>query len=138
MSFDPARPRHTLPFGGEDHDLLGTLEVIEAVEFAMKEGVIQVAARVVEMGLTDTARLVSAVLTASGRRTTHPEAARVLMDLGVASEAFQAVKLHLYAFLRVALEPPEQREAMAARMGEVLGKWTAPPASPGRRTRKSA
>lgn len=138
MTLHPARPRHTLPLAGAEYDLLGTLEVVEAVEYALKDGVVQVTGRVVGMGLTDTARLLAAVLSANGHKLTARQAGQTLLDLGVGSEAFARVQLHLYAFLRVLLEPPELREAKATEMGELIGRMAAPPASRGRRTRKSA
>lgn len=121
--FDQARPRHTLPFDGKEYDLVGTLEVVEAIEAAFREGIIQVAGRVMNMGLGDAAKLLVTVLTASGYTMKHREAtATIFNKLGVHSPAFDALRMHLYAFLRVTLEPPELREAMAGKMGEFLGK----------------
>lgn len=137
--FDPARPRYTLDFAGKEYELLGTLELVEAVEYAFKEGIGQVAARSVSMGLTETAKLLATVLTACGHKAQPREVAETLFnEVGVRTDAFGLVQLRLYSFLNVLLEPPESRQRRAEEMGELIGKWTAPDASPGRRTRKSA
>lgn len=138
MTFDPARPRYTLPFAGEEYELLGDLALVEALEYAMKDGIIQIAGKVIDMGVTDTSKLLSAILTSCGQKKSANEIGGIIFNLGVSSEAFQALKLHVYAFLRIVLEPPEAREKMAKKMGELLGEWSVPSASPGKRTRKSA
>ncbi|MBP3955391.1 hypothetical protein J8F10_08870 [Gemmata sp. G18] len=121
--FEAARPRHTLPFAGTDYNLVGTLEMVEAVEAAFRESILQVASRVMSMGLNDTAKLVATLLTTAGYPTkTRDVADHIFTALGVHSPAFDALRMHLYAFLRVTLEPPELREAMAIKMGELLGK----------------
>ncbi len=136
--FDPARPRHALPFAGADDDLVGTLEVIEAVAAAFREGVTTVAARAVDMGVTEASKLVSALLTANGYKVTARQVGEAVFDMGVNSDGFMLLKVNAYAFLRVALEPPELREAAAKKMGELIGRYSAPPASPGGSTRSSA
>lgn len=134
--FELARPRHTLPFDGNEYELIGTLEVVESVESAFRESIMQVTARVMEMGVTDTSKLLAASLTASGYATRARDVAKLIFDTcGVNSPEFDALRMHLYAFLRVTLEPPELREAMAEKMGEFLGKL--PKASPGGSTKSS-
>lgn len=136
--FDPARPRYTLPLAGKDYDLLGTMEVIESVEHAMQRGVLHVTTDVVGMGMTDTSKLLSAVLSACGHKMTQKEAGAILFNqIGINSTDFQMVQLHLYAFLRVAIEPPEAREEAAKRMGELIGGRTGS-TSPGDSTKRSA
>lgn len=138
--FDPARPRYTLPFAGEEYDLIGTLEMVESIEWAFKEGILHLTARCVEMGLSDTAKLLAAMLKASGHKVTPREVAEKLLNaVGVASDEFQLLQAHLYTFLRVLLEPPEARQAMASRLGERMGKWLwqVETASPGKTTSKS-
>jgi hypothetical protein len=135
-SFTPARPRYTLPFAGKDYDLIGTLEVIEAIEDAFREGVVKTTMRIMDMGVTETAKLAAAVCTACGHTLNAREAAGAIYDSGVNGPAFTALKIHLFAFLRTALEPPELREAMAKKMGEIVGKLA--PASPGDNTKSSA
>ena len=138
MTLDPARPRYTLPLAGTEYDLLGTLAVVEAVESALQDGILRVTARCPDLGVTDAAKLLSAVLTACGRKTTPQDAGELILNtLGVNSDAFLALKLHLFAFLRITLEPPELREAKAKDMGELLAALAAPP-SPGGGTRKPA
>lgn len=138
MGYEPARPRYVLPFAGEEYDVTGTLEVVEAVELAFKESILHVVARAMDMGVTDTARLLEAVLKVNGQKVTSRGIARVLVEeYGAASDRFDALRIHLYAFLRIMLEPPEAREQMATKMGEITGKLAATTASPGGSTRSS-
>ncbi len=116
------------------------MEVIESIEHTMKEGVLQVWMRIMDMGQMDTAKLLSAVLQANGHKAmTYREVSGIIHGkLGVNSTAFSTLHIHLNYFLRIALEPPELREEMAKRVGEAIGKLTAPPASPGETTSNSA
>lgn len=140
IGFEPARPRYVLPFAGKDYEVFGTMEVIEAIEHALKEGVLQVCVRVIEMGVTDTSRLLAAILLANGYSEMAPRAVAEAIHnkLGINSHAFTAIRIHLNCFLRIVLEPPELREEMAQRMGEVIGKLNALSASPGENTSSSA
>ncbi len=138
MTFDPARPRYCLPLAGKDYELLGTMELIEAVEYAAQRGVLQVAIDVIEdMPSSGLARLLSAVLTACGTPLT-PRAASDLLwnEVGLAGDANKLLRVHLYSFLSICLAPPEQREATAKKAGEKIGRLGA--ASPGGTTSNSA
>lgn len=140
MTFNAARPRYTLPFAGKDYELLGTFGLIEAVEYAMKEHVYQVAVQVVNsMSCTDLSRLVAAVLTACDHKMTSKEAFALLWDhVGMVSEENTSLRLHIYSFLSICLAPPSHREQKAKMMGEMMGKPTSPAASPGPSTAESA
>lgn len=124
MTFDPARPRYTLPFAGNDYDLLGTFALIEAVEAALKRGVGTTTVEVVrEMSAYDLSLLVSTLLTVSGHPTTVKEAGDAIWnEVGLTGEEASKLRLHLYAFLSICLAPPKDREAKATEMGELLGK----------------
>jgi len=138
VAFDPARPRYTLPLAGAEYDLLGTMELIEAVEFALQRGVTQVAIDVMgDMPSWELAKLLSATLTTSGHPLT-PKAAKDLLweKVGLAGDANQLLRVHLYSFLTICLAPPEKREAKANDVGELLGKLSK--ASPGETTSNSA
>jgi hypothetical protein len=62
----------------------------------------------------------------------------IFNKLGINSDAFTGLKVHLSCFLRIIIEPPELREEMAKRMGEITGKLTALSASHGESTSSSA
>lgn len=136
MTFDPARPRYTLPLAGREYDLVGTMELIEAVEYALKRGVTQAAVDAAgEMPSGELAKLLSAVLSASGHPLTPADARALLWEkVGLAGDANQLLRVHLYSFLSVCLAPPEQREAKKAAAGELLGRL----GSPGGTTSSSA
>lgn len=134
--FDPARPRYSLELAGEACELVGTFALIEAVEHALQRNILAVAANVMEMGLSDTAKLVAAMLTANGHKATPRQIGEKLFDLGADSEDYAALKVHLYAFLRVMLARPSDRKEVSDAMGEITGKLRE--ASPGATTSDSA
>jgi hypothetical protein len=138
MSFDLARPRYTLPFAGKDYELLGTFGMIEAVEFAMKEYVGDVALRVIrDMSSTDLAKLVSTILTANGAKMTAEETKALLWDVvGLKGNDNDLLRIHLWNFFDICLSPPGEREKAANTAKERLGKLDA--ASPGSTTDASA
>lgn len=137
MTYHPAKPRHTLHFAGKDYELLGTFETIEAVEHALQDDVVRIANRLMDLSVTDTAKLTAVLLTTAGYKSTPAEVGRTIAEqIGVTGTDYARLKLSLYAFLRVCVAPPAEREEVARTMGELLGKWS--PASPGESTSGSA
>ncbi|WP_020474243.1 hypothetical protein [Zavarzinella formosa] len=138
MTFDLARPRYTLPLGDKTHELIGTMEMIEAVEYALKKGASEITVEVVNgMPSHELARLLAAILTACGEKTTPARMADLLWtEIGIAGAANTTLRMHLYAFLGICLAPPLDREKRAGEMGELLGKLGG--ASPGKATKKRA
>ena len=138
--FTPARPRYTLPFAGKDYELLGTFGLLEAVEYAMKEHIGRVAVSVVnEMPPSDFAKLLSTILTACGAKLTPKDVGEMLWNtVGLTGEEDSTLRLHVYSFLTICLAPPSKRAEKAKEMGEIVGKFNAPSASPGASTDKSA
>jgi hypothetical protein len=138
MTFDPARPRYTLPFAGADYDLLGTMELIEAVEYSLKRGITQITVDVMNgMPTHELIRVLSAVFTTGGYKLTPAEVGDALWSkVGVGGEDNQLLRIHLYSFLSICLAAPEKREARAKAAGELIGKL--PKASPGESSSSSA
>ncbi|WP_435007983.1 hypothetical protein P12x_005249 [Tundrisphaera lichenicola] len=140
MSFEPARPRYTLPFAGKDYELLGTFALIEAVEYALKANIGLLAVQIVNgMPSHELAKVISTMLTACDHKMTAKEAGELLWgEVGLSGDENETLRLHLYSFLSVCLAPPGKREEKAKKMGEMIGKLTAPAASPGVSTGESA
>lgn len=138
MTFDAARPRYTLPLAGKEYELLGTMEMIEAIEHALGRGIIQVSHDVLDvLPSWELAKLLSVILAANGQRLTAQEAKDLLWNtVGLTGDANQLLRVHLYHFLAICLSPPEQREAKAKTAGELLGKLSK--ASLGENTSSSA
>jgi hypothetical protein len=138
MAFDPARPRYTLPFAGAEYELLGTIELIEAIEVALQRGASQIAFEVIDvLPSWELAALVSVVLTANGNKVSPKQAKDLLWNqTGLSGDGNKLLRVHLYNFLAISLAPPEQREAKATRAGELLGKLSQ--ASRGESTSSSA
>jgi hypothetical protein len=139
-TFEPARPRYTLPIAGKDYELLGTFGLIEAVEYAAKAHIGVVAVQIVNgMPASGLAKVLTAILTSSGHKTSLQDVSGLLWgEVGIEGDENQKLRLHLYAFLTICLAPPSQREAKAKDMGEMVGRLTAPDASPGQTTEGSA
>lgn len=138
MTFEPARPRHTLPFAGTEYELVGSMELVEAAEHALKRGVGQIAVDIATaMPTHELVRLIAAILTACGYKTSPEQVKERLWNtVGISGDENSRLRLHLYAFLSVCLAPPEARERKAKDVGELIGKLEA--ASRGERTRKPA
>lgn len=123
MTFDPAKPRYTLPFAGKEYDVDGTFALIEAIEYALKDDIFNVANRVIDrLTVSDTAKIIAAILNLSGEKTTATQAGDAIFEMGIDSEEFAMLRLHLFALLRVTLTPPKDREQVAKKMGEMIGK----------------
>ena len=139
--FQPARPRYTLPFAGQDYELLGTFALIEAAEYAMRANIGDVAVQVVRsMPSFELARLVSVILTHCGHKLPLDDAKRLMWDeVGLSGEANASLRLHLFGFLQICLAPPGEREGKYRESGEYQVKLRAEVApSPGSDTGKSA
>jgi len=134
--FDKARPLYSLPLGDETYELVGTFALIEAVEHALGRSFIAVATEVVDMGVSDTAKLLSAMLNASGEKTTARIMGEKLWAIGMDTPEFASLKIHLYAFLRILLARPDDRKEVSEAMGEMTGKLQE--ASRGKTTSASA
>ena len=140
MTFDPARPRYTLPLAGQDYDLLGTMEVIENIEYQLKKPIGRVAVEAVnELPAYELAVLIAAILSKCGHKMTVTEAKDLIWSqVGLSGDANAKLRLHLYAFISICIAPPEAREARAKEMGELHGELESISASLGESTKKPA
>ena len=140
MTFDPARPRYTLPLAGQEYDLLGTMEVIENIEFRLQKPIGQIAADVPShMANYELVQLVTAILGKCGHDLSLSDVKALLWEkVGLTGEANATLRLHLFAFLSICIAPPEAREAKAKDMGKLHGELTRISASPGESTKKTA
>src|SRR5262249_11867564 len=110
MTYDMARPRYTLPLAGKEHELIGSFELIEAVEDAMKDSILNVMVKAIDMPVSDTAKLLAAILTACGEKASVTEIGGLLWNMGAATDEFAILRLHLHAFLRICIARPADRE----------------------------
>jgi hypothetical protein len=131
---ESARPRYTLPFAGRDYDLVGTMEMIEAAEYAVGRSIIKIVVGLIdELSARDLAKLLSAILTANDHKTSAAEVSGLLWNtVGLAGDANTLLRMHLYGFLSICLAPPETRREKATQVGELLKAF------PGGSTRKPA
>lgn len=135
MAFDAAKPRYTLPLGGEEYELVGSFEMIEAVEYVLKENILAVTMRIIDMPANEVAKVLRAVLATNGRDMSPREVNGLLWEVGLGTDEFTVLRLHLHAFFRICIARPSEREEAAKKMGELIGKWT--PTSPGETTSDS-
>lgn len=139
MTYKPQKARYTLPFAGKDYELEGSFDLLETVENAMQEPILRILPRIVHMQVREIARLISAILQFHKHPMTVREAGDVLTEcMGVSSDDYATLCLHLYAFLRICVARPEDREEAAKQMGELLKGMTKNPYSPGENTGASA
>lgn len=139
MSFDPVKPRYSLPFNKTTYELEGSFALIEAVEFALKDSFLKIAVRAVNgMPVSEFAKLLSTILRGTGVKLTAEQIGEILWnDLGVGSDEYAALTLHVFAFMKICIAKPTDRMEVTRKMGELLGKLSTP-ASPGAGTDASA
>lgn len=128
MTFDPQKPRYTLPFNGKEYELEGSFGLIEAAEYALKDNIISISMKATSMQVSQMSRLLYAILTHCGHKISHDEISETIFNkIGIAGDGYPMLCLHVHAFLRITIVPPSQREEAAKRVGELLkGKNTTP------------
>ena len=119
----PAKPRYTLPLAGKTYELEGSFALIEAAEHALNESVISIMLRCAQMPVNEMSRLIATLVTACGTKLTAAQVGETLWnEVGVSSDEYAMICLHVHAFLRITLVKPSERAETAKRMGELLGK----------------
>jgi hypothetical protein len=138
MDFNPAKPRYELTIAGKSYELEGTFALIEAAEYALKENIISIAMRCIEMPVSDMTKLLHSILKSCGHdEMSKADIGEILWnELGVSSSEYAMLCLHIHAFLRICNSKPSEREAVKKTMGEILGEASHP--SPGATTSSSA
>ncbi len=138
MTFNPAKPRYTLPLAGKEYELEGSFALIEAVEWALKDSIISIAMRCVEMPVNEMSRLLSSILKSCGHDITKEAAGEILWnEIGVSTPEYSLLCLHVHAFLRICISRPSEREVVKKEMGEILGEVNVATPSPGATTSNS-
>ena len=139
MTYNPQKPRYTLPFADKDYELEGSFGLIEAVEYALADNIISIAQSSLEMPVFKISRLLAAVFKQCGFDKKQPDIFETIVnDIGVASEEFAMLRFHIFAFLKICICKPSDREQVAKDMGEMIGKLETPSVSPGENTSNSA
>lgn len=139
MTYNPQKPRYTLPFAGRDYELEGSFGLIEAAEYALSDNIINIAQSALEMPVYKIARLLAAVFKQCGIDKKQSDIFETIVnDIGIASREFAVLRFHIFAFLKICICKPSGREQEAKDMGEMIGRLEAPPASPGESTSNSA
>jgi len=138
MTYNAAKPRYTLKLAGKEYVLEGSFGLIEAVEYALGDDVISIAESALEMPVYKVAKLTSAMLKHCGFDVKQSDVAEIIVnEIGIASNEFAILRFHLFAFLKICICKPSEREQVSIAMGEMIGKLTAPTASLGDTTSSS-
>jgi len=127
MTFNPQKPRYTLKFSDKEYELEGSFGLIEAVEYAMNADIISVAQSALEIPVWKVAKLTATILKHCGNKITASDISETIMnEMGIASDEFALLRFNLFAFLKICICKPSDREQMAKDMGELIGKIEAP------------
>lgn len=138
MTYNAAKPRYTLKLAEKEYALEGSFGLIEAVEYAMGGDVISIAESALEMPVYKVARLVSVMLNHCGFDVKQAAISEIIVnEIGVATSEFTILRFNLFAFLKICICKPSEREQASITMGEMIGKLTAPKASLGDTTSSS-
>lgn len=126
-------PDYPFTLCGREFTLDGTFATLKAVQHAFREDLLAVQARVLDMRQDEVA-----LLLATGCQAEAEEVGTWVLDaVGLTGPEYRLLKGHLMAWLLVAITPRREREGQRRKLGELLGRLTAPPASPGGSTRSS-
>lgn len=131
MTFDPQKPKYTLSFNEKHYELEGSFALIEAVESALKDSFLKLAVRTVNgMPASEFARLLSTILRFADEKLTPQQVGEILWNqIGVGSDEYTALTLHIYSFMSICVAKPSERKEVARKAGELLGKIHASPGS---------
>lgn len=139
MTYDAAKPRYTLKLAGKEYELEGSFGLIEACEYALADNIISIAQSTLEMPVYKVARLLAAIIKHCGADVKQNDIAEIIVnEIGIASNEFAMLRFHIFAFLKICICKPSDREQGAKDMGEMIGKLEAPSASLGEITSSSA
>lgn len=140
MDYEPAKPHYTLTLAGKEYELEGSFELIEACENALKKHISAIGNQCLEgLPATDMCKLLYAVLNTCGHRVSMKDLREILWDkVGLDSPEYAAVGLHVFAFIRIVVARPADREETAKTMGEFLAGMKTRISSPGENTANSA
>lgn len=136
MSYESAQPRMTLEFAGKSYDVTATFALIDQIEWALKDNIINVTMRALDLPTRDMAKIIACMINSTGEKMTEAQAGEKIFELGIASSEYAALSIQILALLRIALVKPSEREATKDEMGKLMGKLKE--ASLGANTEKSA
>ncbi len=123
MTFDPQKPRYSLPFAGKTYELEGSFGLIEAVEYALKDNILTIATRCTAMPVHEMAKLLAAIISFCSEKTTASAIGEIIWkEIGAVGDDYTMLCLHVHAFLRITMAKPTERQAVAKDMGELLAK----------------
>jgi hypothetical protein len=126
-------PEVSLPLAGTTYPLGTTFAALRSVEHAFKEDVLKVQARILDMTLSEIAKLVSV-----GTGVDEEKVGQLLLDeVDVSGVEYQLLKARLMGWLAIALAPKADREKKSAAVADMLNRL-ATPASRGKSTKPSA
>ena len=119
------KPRHTLTLNGKDYPVEGSFGLLDAIEFALKGDCVSIAARVVELPVRDVATLLHVILTQCGHELPREKIGQTIFEMGASGPEVAALRVHIYAFLRLCLSSPKERQEVEKQMGELIAELSA-------------
>lgn len=138
MAYNPAKPRYTLKLADKDYELEGSFGLIEAVEYALGEDIVSIAENALSMPVYKVSKLLASIIKYCGTDIKPSNISETIVnEIGIASNEFAVLRFHIFAFLKICICKPSDREQTAKDMGELIGKLEKPTASLGDTTSNS-
>ncbi len=125
MTFDPQKPRYTISLDGKDYEVEGSFALIEAIENALKEDIISITLRCLQMQAGEMAKLVATILKKADDKITLDQVKETFWKTGVLSEEYTQLCYSVLYFLRLCIAKPTERAAVANDAGEHLREMKA-------------
>lgn len=123
MTFDPQRPRYNLAFNGKDYELIGTMELLENIEYTLKRNIVDICTSCIELPTYEFCRVLEKVL--EGKYSLSEIKTIIWQDIG--AEELITLRLNVYAFLKICIAKPNKRVEVAQKLGELLKQGEAQP-----------
>lgn len=138
MTFNAAKPRYSLPFGDKQYDIVGDFALIEAIEYAMQDSIVNLMVSCLDMPVSKMAKLIHTVVKSTGESLTQTKINDTLWnEIGISTTEYQILCLHLHTLLKIIVAKPAERSEVANKMGELMGELNLIEASPGKTTSAS-
>lgn len=121
MTYSLVKPRYTLNFDSKDYDFEGTFALVEAVEYAVKDNIVSITTNCIEAKVGDISKILYAIFSTCGyKEVTLDKIREYLLNIGIASDDYVILTIHIHTFLMLCISKPSEREAVAKKLGELL------------------
>ncbi len=120
MAFKKISPEANIRIAGDDYYVIGSFDVLRAIEKTLQKDVLTIQNDVQTMGVGDLAALLAAAINTTGKDAIQESVlGQKLLDLGIQGSAYLLLKFDVMAWLAESIVPPDEREKKSLQMKEM-------------------